>query len=272
MLAPLLAGPGWAQQMPGRPIWHDLLTPDLEISKAFYREMFGWTFRAPSMGKVHYIVAEMAGVAMGGLAEVPDGKGSGSQWLTYFEAIDVKGTVKRAVDSGGKIVAPATQTGSFKDETALVTDPLGATFGVKKPGFPPASGATPIHGWLWVELWTTDVDRSAQFYGTVLGFDRSTVNVGGSRYTAFEVDSARVGGVVKIPINGVQPNWLPTIRVLNVDSAVARAVRLGGRVVLAPRRDVRDGALAIIQDPTGAAIALQEWSGAITPEAEEHDE
>jgi hypothetical protein len=34
---------------------------------------------------------------------------------------------------------------------------------------------------------------------------------------------------------------------------------LGGTVLFAPRPDVRSGSLAIVADPTGAALALQRW-------------
>ena len=59
----------------------------------------------------------------------------------------------------------------------------------------------------------------------------------------------------------VRPNWLPTIRVADVNATVARAVSLGGRVIMAPREDVRNATVAIIADPTGAALTLQQWDG-----------
>ena len=34
---------------------------------------------------------------------------------------------------------------------------------------------------------------------------------------------------------------------------------LGGRVLIAPKPEIRDGRVALIQDPTGAAVAIQEW-------------
>jgi predicted enzyme related to lactoylglutathione lyase len=59
----------------------------------------------------------------------------------------------------------------------------------------------------------------------------------------------------------VRPNWLPMLRVADVNAMVTRTVALGGRVILAPRADIRNGTVAIIADPTGAALALQEWAG-----------
>jgi predicted enzyme related to lactoylglutathione lyase len=64
-------------------------------------------------------------------------------------------------------------------------------------------------------------------------------------------------------VKGVQPNWLPAIRVADLNAMVARAVSLGGRVILAPRPDMRNGTIAIIGDPTGAALTLQQWDGTI---------
>jgi hypothetical protein len=42
-------------------------------------------------------------------------------------------------------------------------------------------------------------------------------------------------------------------------------VTLGGRVILAPRHEVRNGMVAIIGDPTGAAFAVQQWDGPVPP-------
>jgi len=34
---------------------------------------------------------------------------------------------------------------------------------------------------------------------------------------------------------------------------------LGGRVILAPASEVRNGSLAVVADPTGAVVALQKY-------------
>lgn len=261
-----------AAQVTGRVIWHDLVTQNLEMSKAFYGDLFGWTWRAPSSGKgVRYVVAEMGGVAMAGIAESRDGKVNASQWITYFEVSDVGRTVKAAQDSGAKLVVAPTRTGSWNDESALLTDGQGAPFALMKPGSAVDSGVAPklINGWLWVELWTVDVDAASAFYGNLFGFDVKTVSVAGKDYMLFERDSTPMAGLLKIPVADVRPNWLPTIRVADVDATVAQAVALGGRVIMAPRADVRNGTVAIIGDPTGAALTLQEWNPKEKPSATE---
>ena len=263
MLVAALPPRAECQMTTGRVVWHDLVTPDLVQAKAFYGGLFGWTWRAPSEGKgVTYVVAEMAGVAIGGLAESGDDKGSGSQWIPYFAVSDLKRSVKVADDSGGKVIVAATTTGSWHDESALLADAQGAVFGLMKPGAEPNDSAGHIiNGWLWLELWTSNVDAAVPFYERLLGYQGRIIRVGGQPYTLMERDSLPRAGVRQIAAKGVRPNWLPTIRVADVDSMVARAVALGGRVIMAPRADVREGTVAIIADPMGAALTLQEWTG-----------
>lgn len=262
LLATLSSG-GAAQVPTGHVAWHDLVTPDLEVSKAFYSGLFGWTWRAPSSGKdVTYVVGEMTGVAMAGLAESSEDKGNPSQWITYFAVNDVHRSVKLATDSGAKVVVKPTTTGSWHDESALLTDPQGAAFALMKPGVRPNDSVTAlINGWLWVELWTVNTDDARQFYAWLLGYNAKRVTVAGQDYTLFRRDTLPVAGLLEIPVKDVRPNWLPTIRVADVKATVARAVSLGGRVIMAPRDDVRNSTVAIIADPTGAALTLQQWDG-----------
>jgi hypothetical protein len=42
-------------------------------------------------------------------------------------------------------------------------------------------------------------------------------------------------------------------------AAAARAESLGGRILLAPSPEVREGTIAIVADPSGAILALQKW-------------
>ncbi len=263
VLVGVMPSRGLAQASPGRVVWHDLVTPDLEISKVFYSELFGWTWRAPSSGKgVTYVVGEMTGAAMAGLAESADGKKNPSQWITYFAVSDVKRSAKEADDSGAKVVVKPTTTGSWHDESALLTDPQGAAFALMKRGAEPNDSATrPANDWLWVELWTVNVDSAAAFYGRVLGYTRKPVKVAGKAYTLFLRDTTPTAGMLEIPVKDVQPNWLPTIRVTDVHATVAKAGALGGRVIMAPRDDVRNATVAIIADPTGAALTVQQWNG-----------
>jgi predicted enzyme related to lactoylglutathione lyase len=42
-------------------------------------------------------------------------------------------------------------------------------------------------------------------------------------------------------------------------AVAARAEQLGGRIVVRESPEIRKGSVAVIVDPTGAAVALQKW-------------
>jgi predicted enzyme related to lactoylglutathione lyase len=53
--------------------------------------------------------------------------------------------------------------------------------------------------------------------------------------------------------------WLSYVRVTDATAAAAKAVSLGGRVLVPPRMDRHGGMIAIVADPVGAAIGLFDW-------------
>jgi uncharacterized protein len=57
----------------------------------------------------------------------------------------------------------------------------------------------------------------------------------------------------------IQPNWLPYVRVDDPAAMGARAVALGGRILVAASPERRNGSLVVIADPSGAALALQKF-------------
>ncbi len=68
-----------------------------------------------------------------------------------------------------------------------------------------------------------------------------------------------MAGILPIGERKITPNWLPYIRVTDPTAAAARAEQLGGRILLPASPDIRNGSVAVIADPGGAAVALQRW-------------
>jgi predicted enzyme related to lactoylglutathione lyase len=94
-----------------------------------------------------------------------------------------------------------------------------------------------------------------------LGLEPEIVDLGGAEYAVLGRDKRPYGGMIRIPQPEIRPNWLPIVRVADAQIAAVKAAQLGGRVILAPRSDVREGKAAIVADPTGAAIAVRVWEG-----------
>jgi predicted enzyme related to lactoylglutathione lyase len=57
----------------------------------------------------------------------------------------------------------------------------------------------------------------------------------------------------------VNPTWLPYVRVKNVGETVSKSKQLGGTVLIEPKPEVLGDGIAVIADPTGAAVGIMEW-------------
>jgi predicted enzyme related to lactoylglutathione lyase len=64
------------------------------------------------------------------------------------------------------------------------------------------------------------------------------------------------GGVTAHLLPGTSPHWLPYVAVDDVDATIARARQQGGKIPM-PAEDIPGvGRLGVLQDPTGAVLAL----------------
>jgi predicted enzyme related to lactoylglutathione lyase len=96
------------------------------------------------------------------------------------------------------------------------------------------------------------------FYANFAGFGREQQRGNLGHYVMREGR----GGAGLLPIENapVESNWLPYVRVEDAAELASRTRDLGGEVLLAPSPEVRNGELAIVADPSGAALALVEWT------------
>lgn len=273
MVALALAAPAVsrAQEAPASAIvWHELITKDLASAQAFYGGLLGWTFSEPKVLKVStYVTASLDGQAIAGVLRLVDSAGvNNSQWLSYFRVPDVNRAVTAATGAGGRLlVKPVELQG--RGRGALLLDTEGAPFAVLEPSrTAPWEGKAPVNGWLWNEFFSNDPAQAAAFYGKVFGFELAKRLVDGRELEGFQRGGAPVASLHRIPADGPRPNWLPTIRVTDVEAVAAKVAGLGGRLIMPPRSDVRNGNVAIIADPSGAAFAVQEWAGATSARGE----
>jgi uncharacterized protein len=130
-------------------------------------------------------------------------------------------------------------------------------------GDPPDILADPAE-WIWSSLITTDPDTDAAFYQTLFGYDVFDLppENGAQHYLLASGNYARAS-VNPLPADGIRrhPHWLNFVRVDDAAATAARAVALGGRVLVGPRIDRHGGKLAVVADPLGAWFGLLEWPG-----------
>jgi predicted enzyme related to lactoylglutathione lyase len=117
---------------PGTYCWSELITTDLEASKAFYGAVFGWGAeeQGPPGGPPVYTEWKLGGKSMGGMmlkspempAEMPP------SWGVYFAVADTDATVAKAQELGASVFMGPTdiEPGRF----AVLADNVGAVFNV----------------------------------------------------------------------------------------------------------------------------------------------
>lgn len=117
----------------------------------------------------------------------------------------------------------------------------------------------------WSELNTRDVGGAKSYYGRVCGWTFESMPMDeGEDYVVAMQDGRPVAGFFPLDnlpeLKDAPAHWFTYIAVDDLDKTVADTVAAGGRVHRPPFEVPGTGRIAIVEDPTGAAI------GFMTPE------
>jgi uncharacterized protein len=115
----------------------------------------------------------------------------------------------------------------------------------------------------WVELAALDAAAVKKFYTELFGWtykDFPMGEGGDEPYTIFQYRDRDVGATYSMMpeqrAQGMPPNWLAYVSVTNADDTLGRVAALGGTVMTGPMDVFEMGRMGVIQDPTGAMIAV----------------
>lgn len=250
------------EPLTGKFVWHDLVTTDLEADKRFYTGLFGWTYeqrRGPNGNP--YTLAKSGDRFVAGMVVEPQPKDGGviSRWLGYLSVPDLGLAVKQNGAAGGSAVVERLDISDYVSVAAII-DPQGAVLGLAQSniGDPDDSRAGTPGRVVWNELLANDPVAAAQFYKALAGYKVDVQQRNGGEYTLLIADGVKRAAILQNPMDGVEPLWLTYFGVQDVKAATAKVGGLGGRVLLAPAADIRDGMQALVVDPSGALLALQQ--------------
>ena len=259
------------ERLPGKIVWRDLLTNDPAASQRFYGELFGWEFE--SVGNASNLRSDSAytlirhnGKLIGGMVDTLalNGRDDISQWVVLMAVEDLDARVATVKASGGKTVTPPTDL-QDRGRLALVRDAEGALLGLLETrDGDPRDSEPEIGGFLWDELWTTDVQNASEFLGKVAGLTPDTIVIDSDQATAPTYRLLKAGdrprvGILPNPLDGLDPVWVSYIRVESPAAVTSRVAGLGGRVIVEAQPRPFRGQVAFIAGPSGAGIALQTW-------------
>jgi len=243
------------QHQVGKFVWFDLLTEDVKAAQNFYGELFGWTFKGkPS----DYVVISSGDKPIGGMVPYAgkDSKAMESFWMPLLSVDDVNRAVSAVKARFGKVLdGPMDVEG--RGRLAVISDPEGAKLVlIHASGGDPVNESVKAGEFLWVDLFSRDPAKANEFYGAIAGYTAQKVKTENDHaYNLLKIEDHAYAGVVEIPWDDVEPNWLPYIKVESLDDTITKAEKLGGVVLL------RLEHIAVIADPSGGVFGIQETKG-----------
>jgi predicted enzyme related to lactoylglutathione lyase len=241
----------------GAPTWVDLLTPDIDGARAFYRGVFGWDYDIGGPEYGGYTTARLGQRMTAGLASPPPGAPAApAAWQLYFATGNAEADASRAVELGAQVLYPPMVVGEF-GSMAMCQDPAGVAFGFWQAGQHVGFQVTDEPGsTTWYELYAPHAAKARDFYTALLGATADPMP-GGMEYYVLKHGEKMLGGIMQIdPAWGdFRPQWSTYFSVASADETAAAVKRLGGRM-MGPVGDSPFGRIATLTDPSGALFKI----------------
>lgn len=253
--------------VPGSPCWLDLGAPDIPAAAAFYGAVLGWDYE--SMGEAEGMEGGMFrkdGKTVAGLGKLTE-EGARPAWMIYYCVSDADVTT-RAVEQAGGTVRVAPMDLDEWGRMAQYSDPLGGQFAVWQPGTNKGVELVDDPGSLsWTELYTSDAAGAKEFYGGVLGWRFSDMELPGGAGTYHLITPAELsedrmhGGIMEmreedLALADGRPYWHLVFAVSDCDAAVTAVTGNGGSVQMGPEDVEGVGRLAVCLDPSNADFVV----------------
>jgi uncharacterized protein len=259
----VMDGGGMPQVQPGdgsHPLcWLEIQAKDIEASRKFYGELFGWTFQEFEAMPGYVMYTPPAGLP-GALSALPESLANAQQTTTpYILTADIDAELAALEARGLKITQPKTPVFDW-GFVAMFEDGAGTTYGLSTmsmqqpiPHLPPDFGSAtkPPAGTLWsIELYGGDLDQAKALFGEHFGWGTLGTM---PQYMMFD-PGAGIGGVFQG--HTAVAKSLPYIWVDDVRAKIAEIVAAGGRSLGEPASMPGMGTFGYFVDPNGVGMGL----------------
>jgi predicted enzyme related to lactoylglutathione lyase len=270
--------------IPGVPCWVDTNQPDPAAALPFYGGLFGWEFEdgMPEGAGSHYFMGRIRGGDVAAVSSMPEAAPPMAMWNTYIWVDDADVAAKKVAEAGGTVLAEPFDV-MEAGRMAVVADPEGAVFCVWQPRAHRGAQVVNEQGALnFNGLATRDVDAAARFYGAVFGWtvlplpgspmwalpaygDHLEETTPGLRAQMAEMGAPDGFVDVVAMLNPIPEgdadtpaHWSVTFGADDIDATAAKAVELGGEILLGPV-DAPWTRIALIRDPQGATFVASQF-------------
>lgn len=120
----------------------------------------------------------------------------------------------------------------------------------------PTRVTAPVGAPCWVDLMTSDTDRSRDFYCQLFGWDAEEPAEEFGGYFGFTKDGIRVAGCMAAQPDSGPDTWSVYLATDDAEKTVETACANGGQVYVPPMTVADAGTMAFVGDATGAGIGV----------------
>jgi uncharacterized protein len=247
----------------GAPCWVDLWTSDVDGSRAFYAQLFGWEAMEPSEEFGGYFMFHRDGLPIaGGMGDMGPTMPANDTWKVYLSTDDIAGVAATLEALGAATLSPPMAVADL-GQNMVFADPTGANLGAWQPEtFPGFATMNEPGAPGWFELFTRDFTGALEFYRNVFHWkteiegDTDEFRYATLRHPETDEQLAGVMDASAFLPEGVPAHWSVYWQVDDTDAAADRVKVLGGTLVDGPT-DTPYGRLATATDPAGAMFKLR---------------
>jgi predicted enzyme related to lactoylglutathione lyase len=126
-----------------------------------------------------------------------------------------------------------------------------------KEALVPKRDEAPVGAPCWVDLFTSDPDKSCTFYEELFGWTSESAGDEYGGYINFSKNGTRVAGAMRNDGSSGQPDSWNIYLAVNDAKATVDTAQANGANVIVPAMDVGElGTMAVVTDPGGAAIGM----------------
>lgn len=234
----------------GKFVWHEQVSSDPKQAQDFYTQLFGWGTEAFNAEGMDYTMISSGGQSHGGFGTAMEGAPP-PHWLSHVRVELLEDTIEKATTAGGRVAAGPFEMGDV-GRMVIIADPQGAYLSAYQ-----SQNDTMAEGvFVWDELATTDADGAQRFYEAVFGWTTSDMGEEYGGYRIFNVGETGIAGLMTVPDTSIPPHWQPYVAVEDPDATTAKAVELGGKVLLEPMDVPNVGRIGVLSDPQGAVFGI----------------
>lgn len=115
----------------------------------------------------------------------------------------------------------------------------------------------------WIDLMTSDPAKAREFYTALFGwtYEEGDQEKYGGYIMAFKDGKSVAGLMHRTEDSGYPDIWSTYLRVDDIDATVAAATEAGGVSFMPPMEVPEQGKMAMLGDPSGAAVGVWEFGG-----------